>query len=179
MNFEQASNFPVNEMVIETVSDSDLFGDIEGSPSNDVITPQPQGNQVNGLPNEGNSFNVGSVLPANVIINGIDMILPPLAVMGLRACGYTFQAKDLKLTANEKKSLEKPVQDYANTVNLKLSPLEGLIIAFGCVYAGKLLPVLLEGKPAKKSKETTEDLNEKNEGAGTKRKERSDKGIKR
>jgi hypothetical protein len=177
--FEQAKSIKPDSYIPESVPESDIFGDSRNfyNPTPDPI--HSQGNTQNGQnENSGNTtLNIGQQIPAAMAINIIDKAFTPLVVVGFGMAGYKVDKKQVQLTTEDKKFLEEPTENYLKTVNITLSPLEAMLLAFGSVYVSKAITVISQPKQPKQPKETN-DLNANNEGA-KQRKQRSDRGTKR
>jgi len=167
INWEQVEASPTID--IETVNDSDIFGgtapnmDDVGSIPNDVPPATEAGhNNGSAAPGDGTvEMNLGA-LPAELVIGAMDSVMPPLMVIGLHALGYKqVTNKVFKLTAGDKAIMTPALEQYLKTVNVRLSPLEQLLLTVAFVYGGKVLPIVANEKPEKKST----NLNDTNEGA--------------
>ena len=183
-------NFGETDMIEETVIDGDIFGsqdiDIDGDifedgagahdmfgDSADSYKSEPQQPQT--------TINIGQAVKAEFAINLIDTATPPLLKILLGYLGYTgVKTTALKMSASEKKFLEQPTQDYLNTIDIKMTPLQGFFTAIASVYATKVVAIVTEGKPDKQEQETdAPDLNVNNQPQRRTRAKRSDAGKKR
>lgn len=159
--FDRIEKMNVNDMTFETISEKELFGDsVKSIDMNDggFTEPEPQYRQAEGTdPRQGfhngpgfeqintgysSRINLGETLPAEYLINAIDGVMPPATKLLLSLAGIKVKTQQFKLTADEKKVLQKPTQDYLNSVNIRLTPLQAMLTAFGAVYLGKALPIL-------------------------------------
>lgn len=176
--FEQAKSAKPESYIPESVPESDIFGDtpIYSEPTPNYIN-QPQqspGEQQNGK----TTLNIGQQIPASMAINIIDKAFTPLVVVGFGMAGYKVDKRQIQMTADDKKFLEEPTENYLKTVNVTLSPLEAMLLAFGSVYLAKAITVISEPRQPRQPKETN-DLNTNNAGATRTRKQRSDAGTKK
>jgi hypothetical protein len=147
---------------IETVSDDAILGGGESTfipnippPVQEIPQQQaaPQYNQaipgMQGAPQT--KINLGNSLPAEFVIGAGDKIISSLGVMIAGFFDISITKKDIALTASEKSDLEEPMQNYLNTQNITLSPGEGLLLAIGGIYVGKIITIAgMERQPKKK-----------------------------
>lgn len=186
--FKEAFNTPPpqSEFVIETVNDNDILGANSGFSFTDDLTAAAN----TAAPDNGSTFftsdngqksnlNIGDMVTGAFVINAIDNVLPAVTVAGFKLMDVSINKKDLQLTADEKRFLEPPMDDYLKTLNIRLSPLESVLLAFGTVYVGKAATIYSNiSKGSTGTGRAGKDLNSTNEGAIKKpRKKRSDAGT--
>jgi hypothetical protein len=152
-----------------TISDSEILGDHFATTTPDPIPaavnpsaqnePPPPGQEPQGTP-----LNVGQNIPAPWLIASVDSVLAPVGAFIAQKMGYDVDKKQVALTASERETLKIPVQEWLNTLNITLTPLDKMLITVVMVYAGKITEIA-KGPKAPKKKKGEASLNEVAEGA--------------
>ena len=121
----------------------DLGGDYVGS-NQSAETPPPTPEV---------DVTLGNFIPAPLAVGVMDSVIPAIMVwVGRKYMNVSFKKTELQATAMERKLLEPAVQTYLDSISLKMSPLEQLMIAITGIYGGKMLtaePTPLAAKPKK------------------------------
>lgn len=152
-------NYNTNDWVVETVTDENILGSAGDTPPT-FTADQPQQEipgdkaygsyQEQGAAPQSTTVNMGSI-PAEAVIEAGDKIIASLAVM---VCGFfdiEVTKKDVALTAAEKTSLEKPVENYLKTQNVTLSPGQALLLQIGGIYTAKAITIYSQQEPREKA----------------------------
>ena len=185
--FDQARKVPIENTIVETVPDADLFTGGAANPFMAIPQPQePQSNNMNDPYQSGGNvrMNVGAQIPAGLAVDLLDKAGTALVTVICNLSGYTVKRAQIALTVSEKNMLEKPTEDYLKTLNVNLSPLEQFALCWAGVYAAKVITLVSDGSIGKRVKKTAKNedadfdlLNEGNE--LTKRKAGVKPGTKR
>lgn len=189
---QQQLNLNTDNLIEETIKDADIFegqdlksddffnqGSENLSFDNSDGMEQNQHAQFNNQ-NETTSINVGQAVKAEFVIGMLDNAAPPLIKILLSFAGYKdVKVATLKMSAGDKKFLEQPTQNYLNTIDIKLTPLQGFLTALGSVYATKVVSIISSETRAEESEIDTQDLNNLNAQPKRTRAKRSDAGKKR
>ena len=161
--FDEAIKVPPTDHVA-IVPDEAIFADTTKPPViNDAYTP-PAGayNQNVNQPLSGDvSMNIGATIPAPLAIEILDKAAGAIVYAACSLAGLKMKKSQLNLTAGEKNMLEKPTEAYLNTLNVRMSPLEQFLLAWGGIYAGKIIAVYSDQHFAEPKTEV--DLNDLNE----------------
>jgi len=109
----------------------------------------PEGpNKAQGAPFS--SMTAGQVVTGKTAVNVADFIIPALFAFLAKTAGYELDKKALKLTREDRELLEPATQDYLNSIDLRLSPLQALLVAISVVYGSKVVEILPTLKEVKK-----------------------------
>ena len=167
-------NYNVNDWVVETVADESILGShddtgrtyTEGAPQ-EIPAERAQGDyrQAEAMPGAGpaaaagpSSMNLGSI-PAEAVIEAGDKVISALTVMVLSWLDVTIVKKDVALTAAEKTSLEKPVENYLKTQNVTLTPGQALLLQISGIYVAKAISIYSNIEPRQQDENEIPDLN--------------------
>lgn len=96
------------------------------------------------------SMTAGQVVTGKTAVNVADFIIPALFAFLAKTAGYELDKKALKLTKEDRELLEPATQDYLNSIDLRLSPLQALLVAVSVVYGSKVVEILPTLKEVKK-----------------------------
>ena len=159
----ESTTTAIQDWEVVTVSDENvLFGgeenvlfaapatEIPGNLANPQQLPTDNGNK---------KINIGKAIPAKMVIGGADKALSALISLCCTLGGIDVSRKEASLTTDEKKFLEDPVQDYLDTIDIQLTPLDNMLIAIGTVYIGKTVEIVEKkmNEPSKPKKEKVKD----------------------
>lgn len=96
---------------------------------------------------------LGNSLSGKFAVDMMDSLLPSLAVLLVGWIGYKMKKVDLQLSADEKKVIIPPMQDYLNSININFnSPLGNLCFALLTVYGSKVVDALPNVEKVNKKK---------------------------
>lgn len=175
--FEDANAFNPDNAVIETVTDSQIFGDTDADGPTVDAPPPPQtgqdGNPMQGPaeanqnafnPQQSQTVNLG-VLPTEIAISVIDKAGSTLVAVVCRLAGLKVKAKQLEFSAKEKDAMVQPTEALLKSMNVVMSPLSQFALVMGAIYAAKVMAIVDIDRESKPN--NLADKNELNGNTGT------------
>jgi hypothetical protein len=145
----------IDDKLFETVKGEDIPNTFaendEPSPTETEPDDSIYSSDMESEPEQGNitQVNAAQVVQGRFVVELLDKLMPSVLVVGTKYLGYNATKKQFAFTKSEREDMLIPVTDaYLQSVDIKLTPLQALMVAFGSVYAGKFIEVMEKGKGA-------------------------------
>lgn len=116
-------------------------------------SPGPKDNPTNPENSTFSKMTAGQAVSGKTAVAFADFVIPALFAMLAKFSGYELDKKLLKLNKDDRDLLEPAAQDYLNSIDLRLTPFQALLVAISTVYGSKVVEILPTLKPLKKAPE--------------------------